>query len=86
VKGRLCRVVVTATTIPKRNRNATVMGRGPTDEAVVVVKRDAVDHAGDRVRGQNISKAFPLRGNGGEGRNMLSSFNFHKELLPQDQP
>lgn len=51
VKGRLCRYVVTATALPKRSGNVTVTGRGSADEAVVVVKRDAEDHAGDRMRG-----------------------------------
>jgi hypothetical protein len=32
------RAVVTATACPKRSRDATVKGRGPADEAVVVVK------------------------------------------------
>ena len=50
-KGRLCRYVVTATALPKRSGNVTVMGRRSTDEAVVVVKRDTDDNAGDRVRG-----------------------------------
>ena len=51
MKGRLCRVVVTSTAIPKRSGNATVMGRGSTDETVVVIKRVADDDPGDRIRG-----------------------------------
>ena len=51
VKGRLCRDVVISTAIPKRNRDVTVMGRGSSDEAIVVVKRDAEDETGDRIRG-----------------------------------
>ena len=47
MKGRLCRAVVTATAVPKRSRDVTVMGRGSADEAVVVVKRVASDDSGD---------------------------------------
>ena len=51
MKGRLCRNIVTATMLPKRNKDVTVMGRGSADEAVVVVKRVADDDPGDRTRG-----------------------------------
>jgi hypothetical protein len=50
----------------------TVMGRGPADEAVVVVKRTAKDGPGDRTGGQNSSKVSRVW-DGGEGRNMLFS-------------
>jgi hypothetical protein len=71
VKGRLCRGVVTATAHPKRSRDATVTDRGSADEAVVAVKRAADDEPGDRFRGENGTKVFRRRRNGGEGRNMV---------------
>ncbi|MCP3677165.1 MAG: hypothetical protein GY721_06130 [Deltaproteobacteria bacterium] len=67
MKDRLCWVVVTSTTIPKRSSNVTVMGRRFADEVVVVVKLQACEGMVTYLR---VKLAASDKDVGGEGRNM----------------
>ena len=61
--------VVTATACPKRSRDVTVKGRGPADEAVVVVKLGADEDTVTYLRAK-LSASGACKSAGGEGRNM----------------
>ena len=67
MKGRLCWAVVTTTTSPKQCRNVAVMGRGSTDETVVVVKLITNE---DTVTYLRIKLSASNKEVGGEGWNM----------------
>jgi hypothetical protein len=52
---------------PKRSSNASVMNRGFSDEAIVIVKFGADDGHGDMEEGKTSNQQQDV---GGEGRNM----------------